>query len=1522
MYLSQGVDYLGFLNAKLRDLEGWSTLANELIQNADDASGATRIALDVTDDALIVSNDAQFSDCGVIAEPSCAWDAAGDGKKCCDFHAFRRVASGHKRAEEDTTGAFGIGFISVYQITDEPILRSGNWCWTLRPGAPEQERILAEKLTKPFPGTQFVFPWARSDTELRRRLGRPPLDSDVVSAITADLRGALARAAPFLKRLSTLELRINGTLSLKVDCERDGAGEEILVGTGDETRVWKRLTANFDESALLLRQHHGQRIEDKRKSLVTVGVPLDEDPPEHGFLYASLPTEHRIALPVLINADFYPTTNRKQILFDQDYQSEWNRAAIGAAAEAFASALPSIRDSLGRNSFWELMTRCRALYDDAERGNADECFKQFWLLCKEALRDGQFVDTSAGELCTAEEVRLNAKEGPPCVPLFEQLGLHIAHEDLRPHSNVLREVGVGSLDLSSIVDALKAAGLDEPRGMDEVPEWLRDANHRATLAALLELLWGHRQRGTSETVAAELGETGLWLTVGGSLAPASALWQTDADTRAFVSALDPDDMWAAEGNHSWLLEQVDDFDVQGLLHVLEHASQEQLQACHDDDPEWLPRVLRWVDDRRIELRRSGCAKRLADVPLWPSGGQLGPLGRLVVPGDFEDPLGLSDVVDPEIATEFRSLLVDELQARSLDLRTYLLELVPAAFKSGEVVLGHTRDALLDLVATQIGQLRGDAEVEMTLRKLPLARRADGEYWLPSTLYSPTEQMRLVLGNQPSHFVDERLVSDPMVEQALRWLGVTDVPRPAELLERVDELSEFDDETARQASQDLFDGMAALWPHLAATASQLIPLRSTPWLPAIGKTGLHVPDRLYAAFRSYLFDSQALVIDVARPSQNLANQAPEAERVSLFKFLGIKTEPNCAMVVNHLLHEAKAGRRVNHEVYTFLDQHHQDPAISRLRGEACLCIETTDGSYRYIRPRQASRSAHPFGPYRQRLSPDWLRFQNLLDALGIPVDISARDAFEVLLEMAEQHSHQRQLSEEDASVNLAWWGLLAGVDDEPAWFDTLANHKVVPSRRRFLRQPGGVYFDDRPGLAAKFGDHVLDHVIARPEMGAAAMAAAGVRNLSEAIRVHIAECEDPRPSDFWNQLLTERWPLIRRVSASPEIVGHSVCPAVAPTVYDVLALKVGYVFGEHQTLAEDAVALLDRGESRILIQRGQTGAHAAMARELALMIAPHASPGSLAAAIKEVLIANSAEDAAVSLHELGFADVSLAADCDPVDAPEVGLGSVAVAEDAADSAEEGREADLADGTVQGLSVPMDPASAGEDPPADRLADRLPGTRHDESKSELSGGEAPTELLEDEATKPTSSLGQKGSRVRAAALGWGDAAKDTRPARKTKFVGRSFVQPSREADSEAPDSDGHGRKLEVDERGTEIVMRLEREAGREPTKMDHFHKGFDIQSANASGRIERYIEVKSLSAAWDMSDVGLSAAQFDKAMALRERFWLYVVSNLDGEKPEVCKIQDPVSKISQYRFDDGWRLVAQSDQDHTPEGLEGS
>jgi hypothetical protein len=254
MYLSQGVDYLGFLNAKLRDLEGWATLANELIENADDASGATRITLDISSLTLAVGNDAQFSDCGSVPQLRCAWDLAGDGRKCCDFHAFRRVASGHKRQEEGTTGAFGIGFISVYQITDSPSVTSGNWLWKLSPAAPENERIHAQQLQEKFPGTRFEFPWAIASSEIRSRLGREPVPADVVSLMEVELRAALVRAAPFLKRLTLLELQRDGVTVFKVECDRDPSSVEILFDVNGQPQIWKKLSAEFTHKVQLPRK--------------------------------------------------------------------------------------------------------------------------------------------------------------------------------------------------------------------------------------------------------------------------------------------------------------------------------------------------------------------------------------------------------------------------------------------------------------------------------------------------------------------------------------------------------------------------------------------------------------------------------------------------------------------------------------------------------------------------------------------------------------------------------------------------------------------------------------------------------------------------------------------------------------------------------------------------------------------------------------------------------------------------------------------------------------------------------------------------------------------------------------------------------------------------------------------------------------------------------------------------------------------------------------------------------------------
>jgi len=849
VYLSQGVDYLGFLNAKLRDLEGWSTLANELIQNADDADGATRITLDVTPDAMIVSNDAQFSDCGSVADPCCAWDSTGDGKKCCDFHAFRRVASGHKRVEQDTTGAFGIGFISVYQITDKPELRSGCWRWTLQPDAPEDRRIFAEELASPLAGTRFEFPWARSDTALRRALGRPPLSSDVVSSITNDLRQALMQAAPFLKRLTTLELQVNGTPAFKVECDRETASSDILVVAGGNARIWKRLTTDFSNQAAALRQRRGQRIEDKRKSVVTVGVPLDDEVPEHGLLYASLPTEHRIPLPVLINADFYPSTNRKQILFDGDYQGDWNRAAVRAAARAFAAALPTLRDVLKPEILWQLLTQCRAVHDAAVDGTIDASFKDFWLLVKEVVKNGAMVYTSTGSFCNIQEARLNGatKEAAECMPFYEALGLSMVHADLRPHYNVLREVGVVELDLEVLTGALAAAGVDEPRSLRAVPEWLRDAAHRAVLAQVIDGMLNRVPKDRSTAARERLVDSSLWLTTGGKLAPASWLWHADEPTRKLVGSLDPDDMWAADANPPELLKLVDRFDLAGLIHVLEQAASERIQACHEANPAWLRMLLTWIDDRHIALQsQPHLRERLRQLALWPSGGELRPLDGLAVPGDFDDPLNLAQVLDTSVTSDFRSLVVNHLGATSLGLDTYLTRYVPAAFGAEVPLPAATRDELLRLVARHIGQIRDDAAVRSGLAALALARCEDGQFRSPRQLYLRSDELVSVLGDAPSLYFHDDLSSSPGIEDTLRWLGASTTPKADDVVARVDQLVSQGDGEARGALRAVFEGLARLWARLVDDREGLAALRVKAWLPTTKSSALQLPAKVFAA----------------------------------------------------------------------------------------------------------------------------------------------------------------------------------------------------------------------------------------------------------------------------------------------------------------------------------------------------------------------------------------------------------------------------------------------------------------------------------------------------------------------------------------------------------------------------------------------------------------------------------------------------------------------------------------------------
>ncbi|MCI0462274.1 MAG: hypothetical protein L0Z62_35425 [Gemmataceae bacterium] len=395
--LSRGIDYLGDLGAKLRDLQGFATLAHELIQNADDALGAGRMSFDVCEDALVVDNDGSFSDCDQVEADECPWKLDPSKGHRCDFHRFRRVASGDKRDQAGTIGAFGIGFISVLQITDQPEVISGGRHWILHEDRRESERIIEcsgcpDCEDEEVPATRFILPWVRDpDTPLRKALRASALTVEDPLRLLEELERSLPTAILFLKKLHTMEVARDGKIVLQLKREVDK--NLLLVSDGKKERFWHLLCGNFGAVAGALHQKHVNRIEAKRSAEVTLAIP--DDPVDKGVYCAYLPTEQETGLPFHLNADFFTTNNRKGIILGSDYQSEWNRAAIQAAAATLQDNLHRLPGLLGHRNLWHLFRVVHRVGEEARAGHKEKTLGLFWERLKPELRQARVFSRAA-----------------------------------------------------------------------------------------------------------------------------------------------------------------------------------------------------------------------------------------------------------------------------------------------------------------------------------------------------------------------------------------------------------------------------------------------------------------------------------------------------------------------------------------------------------------------------------------------------------------------------------------------------------------------------------------------------------------------------------------------------------------------------------------------------------------------------------------------------------------------------------------------------------------------------------------------------------------------------------------------------------------------------------------------------------------------------------------------------------------------------------------------------------------------
>ncbi len=838
VYKPQDVNYLGFLEAQLRDMTGVATLAYELIQNADDVQNedgrfpVTTLSFNVTDDALVVHNNGRF--------------------RPVDFERLQNIAGGGKREEANVTGAFGLGFLAVYQVTDAPEIFSNGRHWIIRPDAPTEQRII-ERATETS-GTTFRLPWAFNPASpVRRTLRLEAIRPEQLDSFARQMGEAIAQAAIFLQRLEQLEVRRNGVTIRRVARRREDERLLLTDGTG-QISEWLLLTSDFAAAAAQLRQQYPWQIEAQRHGRVQVALPTTHSLPA-GRLYAGLPTADRLPLGLHLNAAFFPTTDRKRVHFDSGYQAEWNQTAVKTAASLLAEKLPELPHLLSANGLWPLLHSAAETAQQAQRGELPEVFAAFWHELLPKLPQTAVFYTAADEWLLPANGRLLPHASAAAAPLLTALHIPVLHPNLADYAALLRQIGTPPITVSDVAEGLRRAGLVRAVPLHEAPPFLRTPDAWRPLWTLLDGLL--RGLPPAERAAAldELKGCAVALTERMVLRPLPQLYRGQPEAQALF----PDVAWLHPTlpADSFPGRYVPTFGVRQAVDQLAEMPVDQLEQAWQLDRLDLPRLFRWFEAQQIEIFADDptLATAIRRLPLCPVDGALRPLRDLFLPGGFEDPLQLAGLVDVSAIGGRRHFLHD-LGVQELDFDTYLHTHLPRVLAQQPDLPADGRHRLLHLLARRLGEFRDDEALQAQLRQLPLIPCLDGSFRPAASVYfsrAVIDQLGLRV-----HIAEP---VESTAQQALyTWLGVHTTPTTADLVQALRLTSQAWgtaplDEAALITVANIWQALAGQLASGEAAAEALAELTHQPVMPN-GRSILTAPANMLLADRPDLAEQFA------------------------------------------------------------------------------------------------------------------------------------------------------------------------------------------------------------------------------------------------------------------------------------------------------------------------------------------------------------------------------------------------------------------------------------------------------------------------------------------------------------------------------------------------------------------------------------------------------------------------------------------------------------------------------------------
>lgn len=1503
---------LGNIRSHLAGLQGYDVMALELIQNADDAK-ADSVVFDVTDQGLSVSNSGQFTYCGDLDRP-CAFLDKGNYK--CDYHRITDVGSGGKLSRGENIGRFGIGFVSTYQVTDHPEIRSAGIKLTLQP---EKGQWFIEPFQQP-EGTTFFLPWADDpNTDARLALGVSHVSTAHIDQLVEDFQKVLRKSLLFLKHVRTAELWRNGELLLACDLER-GNGSDLIVSfrPSGEVEQWHILRADAAESAARLYASHPRLESLGRGTKISIGLRIDPEPLAEGLLYAFLPTEQSTGLPLHINADFFPESDRKALIFaGHQHEQAWNEMLVDVAATELARDPEGLRKMLGDVQFWQIMARA---FDLSKPSNHPACFKRFW----ERLK----VTGAQALIALAQDGSVQRPSGVflPRSPLSSQqaktlleVGGRLVAEDLRPFQTAINQLGAPILTFERLVTLLEQAMAKQDPGVVRVDPVRLESFYCPLWGMVNDLL----PEATNQTPATNsiiqrlqvipfvVTEDLYAVTISQSYAAPAVL---DAGR---VASLLP--RLAIAGHHILGFPK-----IARLIRPLELGSvvSHINSTCADEPVEDVIGVEKqelrdlyamFADlDRQVHVDKT-VYQVLRNLPIWLSSRGLIKAAQALLPGNFTDPTGQADLLETSVLTDSaREFVLSKLGVQTQTIEAFVQNVLPRFFNDDGPLDAQKYIRLINDLADHPA-LVNDENIRRLLGALPIVPTQDGRWSRPTNIYRRTDDLVKVLGDATHLWLDVSRVPDMRsVHTFIDSLGIRRSPLAQHLVERMLFIAKkyLPTEDAKRASGDAF---YVLCDHYEEWSEKLFfkgvidSLRGVACFPAEGDTeNWHSGGDLYAPYRAEAFRTQASILDF----RNTARLKTE-----LLEDLDVTINPETRLVIDHLQYCVKTGAQPHVTTYQVLNERAQrsDPLISTLAGSRCIYV---DSQKSFVRPNQLYWSPQQLGRYAFTIPGNFETFKPLFTAIGVKNAPEGRDYVDILLDIVGEYFEQsKPIAGADRAVyDACLMGVSAADEREEIGASDIRRLQEAPTILNLVgqpTQPDEVLLKDSEWHAGFFNGE-LDRALCKPvpELWSF-IEKVGVKRLSESaeIALEFVDGEKTEEPQLAEKLMERIDILARLLHDKPTPVTQKVRRALlelSAISYELVRIQAAVLVGGERALAPPSAAhaFYDIDKRQLILARpvgNRSWAHILNAIFHQLMPEESGSEISKLTLSVRPLMGMPVDEAHRELTDAGI--------------PFLNAESVS-----------GQEDDLTSSSLDDMGSSTEPDYQPESKPDTAPAEASKGGSHtaDRPDTNLPVGEPKSPSM---GVPPPDQLqlgaGSQGAREKDAPKGeaahghahssgssaFDKSAKKPRPKHKEQWDRRllSYVRKQQEESADADEKEGpseHNLAVEVVARTA--VCAYEKARGRVAEQMAQTHPGYDIISRNPLTSEDRFIEVKGVNGEWNQTGVGLSRLQFSNAQDYGDRYWLYVVEFVsDPQNTRIHPIRSPATQVTSFMFDGNWR-----------------